>query len=160
MLCCDAFRALQQASTTSRNRVCHCFLQEEVSTRKLPTLYPQQKWPLHSERSPRDLSQRQIFQESSSFTSCRPLPRMGHLASPVMATLCLEFLEGLGVVEPHLCLTWTFLWHLYPLLLSGFLPAFPPRLEVFSLDVRGSLTKSSLTFVIYGWQRGLLGISN
>lgn len=29
-----------------------------------------------------------------------------------------------------------------------------------SQDVRGSLAKSSLTFVVYRWQRGLLGISN
>lgn len=49
-----------------------------VSFQKLPTLYSWQKWPLYSKRSPGDLLQRQIFQESSSFTSCRPLPGMVH----------------------------------------------------------------------------------
>lgn len=51
-----------------------------VSFRKRfqPANYPRQKWPLRSERGPGDLLQRQTFQESSSFTSCRPLPRMGH----------------------------------------------------------------------------------
>lgn len=36
----------------------------------------------------------------------------------------------------------------------------PTKSRGVSKDVRGNLAKSSLTFVVYEWQRGLLGVSD
>lgn len=107
MLCHSAFPALQQASTTRRNRVCPHFLQEEASTSRNPTLQPWQKWPLHSERSPGHLSQRKIFGRALCSPVAEPCPGcLAHLAFQLWV-LCFLFLEGLGVGEPRPCLLWT-----------------------------------------------------
>lgn len=104
---CSAFRALQQPSSTRRNRACPHFLQEEVSTSKNPTLQPWQQWPLDSERSPGDPSQGKIFRRALCSPLAEPCPGcLAHLAFQLWVW-CFQFLEGLGAGEPHPHLLWT-----------------------------------------------------
>lgn len=104
MLRCDAFRALQEAGTARRNRVSPCFLQKEVSTSKLPVA----EVATTQRKEPGGPSAEADLPGELFVHRLQTLAQDGSPRSPVVGTLFLKFLEGLGVGEPHPCLPQTF----------------------------------------------------